>query len=305
MTRGISVVHRFLVGHSLISALTCLSRERDGLFCRTCLALGCCVLRVLLVERAVSEIPSCLACLQLSKLVGASSCSCGGVVCQGERRTQASLLWVVRRIACEGVVCLESVTCSICIVSPHAGPCKRGGRITAAYDTGSYRRTFPPAQAVQCCARGCPSGLHLCHLVYHRAGFAVALVISVATTLACSGFRITPRGRESPDSSCCSWGAMVLKAWARSLTATGTNRLTNMRARIWQGEGITIAWPDDVVDHPMGVGLNNWSYWVTTNTAQLCMDYIPMRELDRNRIDGLSWASGLWDTHSWLDVGVN
>lgn len=129
-------------------------------------------------------------------------------------------------------------------------------------------------------------------LTVSRTGCMVIILVSAGTLAACTGLRLTGRNIVAATVMVVVMAAMLIKAWGtlaeRYSQATVQQYASgdmDDRGNYWRLASMMVS------DHPLGVGLNNWSYWVTNEYgAGLGMSFVPYNgtdeEPDRTPIEG-------------------
>jgi hypothetical protein len=118
-------------------------------------------------------------------------------------------------------------------------------------------------------------------LTISRTGFAVFLLMSIFTTMACVTFKITGRRLAIGAIAVMIAGAALYKA-RDSLMSRYEGSSLKKEAEDERGRGLYFRLGALVMDdHPFGIGLNNWSYIVTNHYYALVdLPYRPYESTD-------------------------
>lgn len=101
-----------------------------------------------------------------------------------------------------------------------------------------------------------------------RTGFATVVLICGGTVVAVAGLRLTPQKMLFLFASVVVGAAMIFQSWDSVLSRLQVATLDDEFGQEDRGRGMyfRLAW-NIVQDHPEGVGLNNWSYYVSNQYA--------------------------------------
>ena len=115
------------------------------------------------------------------------------------------------------------------------------------------------------CAAGVVAGAVGVLLTVSRAGIPIFCAVIGGTALWCISFRITWQKIAIGIAASVFFGILVYGSWdtlhARYTQATLESEYLDQRT---EGRGVYLRWAAEILDeHPHGVGLNNWSYYVS------------------------------------------
>lgn len=97
-----------------------------------------------------------------------------------------------------------------------------------------------------------------------RMGFFVVMAVTTAALFASMGFRITPKNVAILVCAGFLASAMLWKSWDTISARYGQATLEDEYGHEDQGRGVYLRLAKRIVsDHPLGVGLNNWSFYVS------------------------------------------
>jgi len=146
----------------------------------------------------------------------------------------------------------NSLSMYLCLIGP----------VLAAAATADFPRWIRRAAFLGLAVAACTIMLAL-----SRAGVPIFAFVVLATTAWCISWRVTFKKIMFGFAIVAGTGLLLYSSWkplmARYHEATLTQEYFDADTRN-EGRGVYLRWARMIVDdHPFGVGLNNWSYWVS------------------------------------------
>ena len=119
-------------------------------------------------------------------------------------------------------------------------------------------------------------------LTISRTGFAALMVLSMASFGLCMGFRITPGRMGMALLGCLLFTAMVVISWDTIMSRLGDFDLKAEYSEDGDRGSYFRMGAPAIADRPItGVGLNNWSWWITNRYGlETRPDYVPYLSLN-------------------------
>lgn len=222
----------------------------------------------------ISE-PKIFGVFELSKMFRALMCFLAGALyVQSEREVRLLVLALTLAVIYQGVDALQQryvhgiyrVTGSL----DHPNSLSIYLLMTAPIMVAAFNSTLPTWQRLGCLVAICFAVIGVV-LTASRAAIPAFGIVMAGATLACISWRITIRKVAVATIIVVAVGGVVFKSWdivmARYAESTLRGEYEDVEAKDNRGRYLRLA-AAILEDKPFGVGLNNWSYWVSKKYAR-------------------------------------
>jgi hypothetical protein len=140
--------------------------------------------------------------------------------------------------------------------------------ITAPVMVAAFNSTFPMWMRLGCLAAICFAGIGIV-LTASRAGIPAFGIVTLGATLACVSWKITIRKIAVTTVIALAVGGIMIKSWDIVMARYAEATMEEEYAEDSDNRGRYLRLARAIVeDKFLGIGLNNWSYWVSKKYAR-------------------------------------